>query len=54
MHYVGNLNNFSASFYRMYYFNIVRHHLILIFDTKWPISSVFISGEVLQKSVKVE
>ena len=38
---VGNLNNFSASFYCMYFFNIVRHHIIFIFNTKQPISSFY-------------
>ena len=33
VHYVGNLNNMSASFYCMYFFNIVRHHIIFIFNT---------------------
>ena len=47
VYYVGNLNNFSASFYCMYVFNIVRYHIILIFNTKWSISSFFC--EVLQK-----
>ena len=41
MHYVGNLNNFSASFCCMYFFNIVRNHVIFIFNTKQPISSFF-------------
>ena len=36
----------------MYFFNIVRHHIIFIFNTKRPISSFFF-GEVLQKSLKV-
>ena len=39
VHYAGNLNNLSASFYCMYFFNTVRHHIIFIFNTKWPISS---------------
>ena len=37
VHYVENLNHFSASFYCMYIFNIVRHHIIYIFNTKRPI-----------------
>ena len=37
--YVGNLNNISASFYCMHFFNIVRHHIISIFNTKRPISN---------------
>jgi hypothetical protein len=41
VHYIGNLNNFSASFYCMYFFNIVRHHVIFIFNTKRPISRFF-------------
>ena len=41
LHYVGNLNNFSAPFYCMYFFNVVRHHVIFIFNTKRPISSFF-------------
>ena len=56
MHYIGNLSNFSASFYCMYYFNIVRHHIVFIFNTNWPISSFFFNffvGEALQKSLKV-
>ena len=50
-HYVGNLNNLSTSFQCMYFFNIVRHHIIFIFNTKWPISSCFF-GEVLQKTLE--
>jgi hypothetical protein len=42
VHYVGNLNNFSGSFYCVYFFNIVRHHIIFIFNTKRPISSFFL------------
>ena len=38
-HYVGNLNNFSASFYCMYFFNIVRHHIVFIINTNRPIPS---------------
>ena len=52
IHYVGNLNNISTSFYCMYFFNIVRHHIIFIFNTKRPISSCFLC-EVLQKNLKV-
>ena len=37
VHYVGNLNKFGASFHCMYFFNIVRHHIILIFNTICPI-----------------
>ena len=50
MHYVGNLNNFTTSFYYMYFFNIVRRHIIFIVNTKRPISFlfIFIFGEVLQ------
>ena len=36
--YVGHLNNLSASFYCMYFLNIVRHHVIFVFNTKQPIS----------------
>ena len=39
-HYVGNLNNLTASFYCMYYFNIGRHHIIFIYNTKRPTSRV--------------
>ena len=42
VHYVGNLNNFSASFHCMYFFNIVRRHSIFIFNTKRSISSFFL------------
>ena len=41
VHYVGNLNDSSASFFCMYFFNIVRQHVIFIFNTKQPISSSF-------------
>ena len=48
-----NLKYFSASFYCMYSFNIVRHHIIFIFNTKGPIILLcFCFGEVLQKSLK--
>ena len=53
VHYVVNLNNYRASFYCMYFFNIVRHHIIFISNTKRPISSLFFS-EVLQKKVLSE
>jgi hypothetical protein len=36
------LNNFSASFYCMCFFNIVTRHVIFIFNTKWPISSFLV------------
>ena len=42
VHNVENLNNSSASFYCMYFFNIVRHHVIFIFNTKRPILSFFL------------
>ena len=38
VHYTGNLHNFRASFYCMYFFNIEIRHNIFIFNTKWPIS----------------
>ena len=35
VHYVGNLNSFSASFYCIYNFNtVLRHHIIFIFQYK--------------------
>ena len=52
MHCVGNLNNLSVSFYCMYFFNVVRHHIIFIYNTKQPIS-VLTFCEVLQKKLKV-
>ena len=33
MHYIGNLNKFSASFCSMYVFNIARYHIIFILNT---------------------
>ena len=44
VHYVGNQNNFSAPFSCMYFFSIVRHCVILIFNTKRPISSFSLSS----------
>ena len=41
VHFVRNLNSFSASCYCMHVFNIVRRHIGLIFNTKRPISSFF-------------
>jgi len=49
-------NKFSASFYCMYFFNTVRHHIIFIFNTKRPISSSFyflFVFKVLQKGLRV-
>ena len=50
MHYARNLNNFSASSHCTYFFNIVRHHIIFIFNAKWPISSFYC--EMLQNNLK--
>ena len=52
VHYIRNLNNFNVSFYCMHFFNIVRHRIIFILNTKRPISSSFFC-EVLQKCSKV-
>jgi hypothetical protein len=52
VHYVRNRNYFSASFYCTCFFNIVRHHVIFIFNTKQPKSSFSFSGEVLQKNIE--
>ena len=49
VHYIRNLDNFSASFYYMYFFNIVRDHITFIFNTKRPISSFFFSWSVAKK-----
>ena len=38
-----NLINLSASVYCMYFFNIVRHHIIFIFNTKQPTWSFLLS-----------
>ena len=48
----GNLNNFSASCYCMYFFNIVRHHIIFIFNTKRPISGFFFLVKCCKESLK--
>jgi len=37
----------------MYFFNIVRHHVIFKFNTKWPKSSFLFFCEALAKSLKV-
>ena len=54
MHYVENLNNFSTSFYCIYFFNTMRHHIIFIFNTKQPISSFFFWWSVAKKVWKFE
>ena len=41
VHYVENLNNISALFYCVYFFNIARHHITFIVNTKRPILSYF-------------
>ena len=41
VHYVGNLNNFSASVFCMYFFNIARHHITFMFNANRPIYQVF-------------
>ena len=38
------LYNLSASFYCVYFFNIVRHHIIFIFNTERPIPSPLFWG----------
>ena len=53
VHHVSNLNYSSASFYCMHFFNIVRHHIIFIFNAKWPISSYFFC-EVSQNKSMIE
>ena len=41
MHYVGNLSKFLEHFFIcMYFFDIVRHRIIFVFNTKRPISSL--------------
>ena len=41
LHYIRNLDNLSDHFSCMYFFNVARHHIVFIFNTKRPISSVF-------------
>ena len=59
VHYVGNLNNFSASFYCMYFVKIVRHHILSSYKIH-SIQNGQYQGffcccwcEVLQKGLKV-
>ena len=51
VHYVGRFppNNISASFYCMYFFNIVRHHISFKFSTNRPISSLLFWWSVAKK-----
>ena len=53
MHYVGSLNNSSASFYCMYFFNIVRHHIyhLHIQYKSANIKLFFLSRSVAKKSL---
>ena len=48
---VGNLTNFNASFYCMYFFNRVRHHIIS--DSIQNGQGQVFFCAVLQKSLKV-
>ena len=53
VHYVGNLNTLSASSCCKNFFNIVRHRIIFILNTKRPIPSCNFCEVLLQESLRV-
>ena len=52
--YVGNLNNFSASFCCMYFCNTMRHEIIFIFNTNGQYQVFFFTVKCWQKVWKFE